>query len=1249
MFGYSGDALMESANGIMKNIYSGHAAIYIGEEDGEDYIVEAMADGIVKTPAKYFVNLAEGENFLGARIPDGLDAWRQAKVVIMARNLAESQLAYDFDFHRQKGPGSGEWTCVGLTEKLYESADIVNPYDLSALEYNPEKYAINITPDGFDDYSQADAAGDRFSKSKEFSQVARRRNIVVPAPEIIGYDLGLIEGGKRFIFFPYTQFIQDVLRPVASDVEIASRFDGSKIRASFDSRKLVISWSLINNPLSSLKVIGSQVGDAGKTVAVAVKNAWQDLSGFFFADDYQDIESVLAASGDEKENASDLGQSVSYQPVAVNKATNNTSLKADEEKEEVTKNKDDDDPETKISLSVGKESLDEIGSSGRGFQLGQLASLEISHSSSTLLAGRVSETQKTAISLGPKDNQLTAYYDKTVTHKAGININKTASSSITENIISDNSSRQESNKTAPATSTATASLGPIYISRIYASGSNDSIELLNGGNQELDLGASGFRLEKTRTADDPSILLRFGDEDDAKYPGGLKIAPGARYLITSRAASAYWQNRADAIVSREGFSWSGNAYTIYLGKGPISSSLDDDIIDAVGFGQATYFRGSAPAPEIKDGYLIDRYQDQKDNHLDYRLLFAADPDYPQTAASENNDQSASNNNQDNSSEQENNNEAENSSSPLALISGVYASGDNDWIELYNPGEKAFDLAAASFRLEKSKTAEDPSLIIRIGNEADGDYPGGTVIPAGGRYLIVRDDASSYFKDQADAIAKREEFSWSGKDYSFFLAHGAVSSGNDQDIVDLLGIGAGASRYQGLAPAPELIEGYYLKRVSNSHENSSDFILSSANDPDYQESGGDSEEPEETSSGFTSPALSDLWHFDECYDAEKVFILGRWDCGQDLYPDGGNASGQFSKSLPAASFSFSFWYFKYDPSAAAAFEISRDDEGEPIKLTVRADQLLIENLPASHGYYNLPQLLDSGVWHQVVLVVDQAMDNWSVYLDGVSVVSESFIARLDWQQSGWRASNYSAHTSIDEIAAWPRPLSSEEVATIYASNQVFAPFTPLAAVPLELKHFWTFSEDVGTSSADVVGGLSLPVAADSWTGRKHDDYAIKVHYGQDFSVDMNEVLPSSFSSSFWWRNESYPDIGRLKISLFDDSPEEGKIFSATLDYDQQPYIFNGVSGFLGRQSNSIIPNDSAWHHFAFVYDVNSFSLKTFVDGVKIKEMQFVRIKDGRKIGRLSLSSDSSAAAIDDLSLWSGALSPDNIKDIYTNNK
>ena len=54
---------------------------------------------------------------------------------------------------------------------------------------------------------------------------------------------------------------------------------------------------------------------------------------------------------------------------------------------------------------------------------------------------------------------------------------------------------------------------------------------------------------------------------------------------------------------------------------------------------------------------------------------------------------------------------------IATIDKIYATDDSDWIELYNPTDHDFDLAAAGYRIEWAKSAKDRNrlwlLVMRI--------------------------------------------------------------------------------------------------------------------------------------------------------------------------------------------------------------------------------------------------------------------------------------------------------------------------------------------------------------------------------------------------------------------------------------------------------------------------------------------------------------------------------------------------------
>lgn len=1246
MYGYSQDPLIEIDKGILKNVYSGHAAIYIGRENGEDYIIEAMGDGLVKTPAKYFVNLAEGETFLGARMPKKVTALQQAKVVALAKSLVSHKLAYDYSFSKQKGPDSGDWTCVGLTEKLYESANISNPNNLASLEYDEDYYAVNITPDGFDNYSKVNKLGDCFSKDKEFSKIARRQELLIPAPELIGYDLGLEYDGERYIFLPYTQFLQNTLEPVAADVVIASSFSGPEVRGNINVASLVLRWSLVNNPLSSLSNLAQGLKEISIDAFKKTKNIVSNLGKSIFGDEnsteivYQD-DDLKDASTDKEENKA----SVKITKADLNKSAPTPESKATVASSENKKNK------TASSTKVTAEVAAAKTASSTAVKKTAKEKSNPVVSNSNKVNQQIVQAKNTDKKLAASStNSTLAYYNHVTVHAASVPATVVSSSTSTSPVNTNN---------IPSSIATNTVLTKIKINRIYSTSGNDFIELVNSSSQDLDLAAAGIRLEKTKTAEDPSLLFRFGDLEDGEYPGGTIIKAGSKYLITGRNAYSFYKNQAAALVDREGFSWGSSGYTIYLGRGPISSSNDADIIDAVGFGpNASYYQGSGPAPEIIDNYILSRVYANNNNALDFKLTLANDPSYVLPASDQN---------QSTSSTEINVNEEINSSSTIitasssvatttninysALINKIYSTGDNDWVELLNNSDLDFDLAAANFRLEKSKSGEDPSLLIRFGNIDDAQYPGGTIIKAHDKYLIMRDEANDYFKQQADAISLRDEFSWTGSGYTLYLGDGPISSSTDENIIDAVGYGPDATYYKGTGPALEILDNYILNRINETNNNQLDFNLILSGDPSIASSTATSSEPNLSTAqaSILSPGLTDLWHFDECYGIGG-WEVGRWECARSLDYNYATASGTTNKMLDYNSFSAAFYYKGVNGNSRVYFELPNNVSADnSINLNLHYGMIIINNLPNSEGRYYLDTKIGDGLWHQLVLVVNQANDYWSLYIDGQEIIREEFFADLN-NFSSWQASNGSDAFLFDELAFWDRPLASGEILANFLAGNPFAPFAskPSQAAP-ELKHFWDFEEDTGTTTVDSIGGSILSVGENDWYGRSHNNYALNIISGQEVAGDLNESLSSDLSITLWWKNAVFPQEGRLNLYLLDSDSTEVNIFALIVDNFRQSYWFNSNYGVFSEGLDLAIPNDDQWHHLAMVYDSYRYLLNFYVDGIKKGSKSLIWMKPGHDLEQLKIYSNSYSATIDELGLWSGALNEAQIMDIYTNNK
>jgi hypothetical protein len=1274
MYGYSSDPLILIENGVMKNIYPGHVGIYIGREDGVDYVVEALANGVVKTPAKQFVNTADGEKFLGAKLPRQLTTLQRSKAVALAKSLAARGLDYDVDFQSQKGPASGQWTCVGLVEKIYESADISNPNNLAALEYNENYYAVDITPDGFDSQSVFNEDGDCLSRDLEFSKIFRRIETLLPLPELVGYNAGLEYQGERYIFLPYTQFLQASLTDVVPDIPVASEFSSDEERGRVKAAALILRWSLVNNPESSLNRIvaaltgiGQQAVDKGVAL---VRNIG---------------ELILGSKSQTKISVNNLSTSTKSVGTAKSSTKSSASSKSSTAKAgSATQQVIDNAPPVKMNINSKIAKTDSKAATKTGTN--QSATGAKTGTSSKLVNTKVASPVTASSSL------------KTAAAKVPT---PTVSSSEINNSNAANMANSGSGSGSGSSSNVRV-LSPILINKIYSTGDNNWLQLYNPTASDYDLATNEYRLEKVKAAVDPSFMVRIGNTADGAYPGGTVIPAHGYYLLVSSKANSYYRTKAQAIITRDDFFWPKTGYTIYLGSGAISSYDDPDIIDAVGFGpDAAYFQGSGPASLITDNFILARNTNQHDNALDFCLIPSDDPGLAAFFAALNSGQSAtttesttatSTNQTATSTEQiassteiiatstettatsseptdetdptdnsEDDGESDNQTTEpdLALISKIYSTGENDWLELYNPTEHDLDLAVANFRLERAVTLIDPKILIRFGNLDDGTYPGGTVIPAGGRYLVVRNEATPYYLNQADAIASRTDFAWTGSGHSLYLGRGSLSSSTDSDIVDLVGIGPDATYWQGSAPAPAITDYLMLNRISATGQNNSDFELIEADDPDKPIGSATSTIPTVFTNPFfaslpdlyvpppplNSPGLTDSWNFDECYGAGS-HTVGRWGCARQIGMGLANLQATLAQPIDLDNLSVSFYYRSVEPTPSAILRLY-NSAGEYAKVGIKRGLITVEGLPTNDIYFwgSTSEIPFDENWHLATLVVNQAEDYWAVYIDGEQRAYKNFMSDLTPMTSLEVSGNQSVY-QIDELAVWNRSLSLSEVVANQTANRPFFPaFSRADQLPAVLKYFWRFEEDAGVMAIDEMSSTTLSVYSNLWLGRKHNNYAMSVDYNNNLSANLaTPIVAQDLSVTFWWRNAAYPSFGRANVAL-SNSADSVKLFSFQADNTSQPTWLNDNYSLL----SAAFPNNDLWHHIGVVYDSYRYRLIFYLDGVEKLSRPWIRYPGNQTINKLVVSTNANGSAIDDLSLWEGALSAAEIDNIFANTK
>jgi len=255
MYGYNN---FESSF-LSGQIYPGAVGIYIGkgQKTGIPLVVEVDYGEVRIIPAKYFVDMDKGEEFVAAKIPEDFEYNHKIAKSIMRKIISQEHELFDYTYGNQKGPQSGEWTSVGFVEKIYESTNAPH------LTYHPEPlmnyshYAINITPDGFDSQSEINESRDCFSLSQEFSKIhklgkgdfwerfafqefqdiIRMVKTKIDINKILQINIfGRDYDGDRYFFFPATQLNQSNLKNVPIDIKIAS-FGKSQLAGAFSERR----------------------------------------------------------------------------------------------------------------------------------------------------------------------------------------------------------------------------------------------------------------------------------------------------------------------------------------------------------------------------------------------------------------------------------------------------------------------------------------------------------------------------------------------------------------------------------------------------------------------------------------------------------------------------------------------------------------------------------------------------------------------------------------------------------------------------------------------------------------------------------------------------------------------------------------------------------------------------------------------------------------------------------------------------
>ena len=155
------------------------------------------------------------------------------------------------------------------------------------------------------------------------------------------------------------------------------------------------------------------------------------------------------------------------------------------------------------------------------------------------------------------------------------------------------------------------------------------------------------------------------------------------------------------------------------------------------------------------------------------------------------------------------------------LSEIGTENNSGIIELYNASDIDIDLKQQKIRIEVKKntsSSQNPNIFCLL-LESDGIVKSDFVIAAHGYFLIVSSNAISY-TNRADFIVTNKTSNrgfFDGND-TVFLANGSVSSLEDSDILEFVGLGNNS--YQGNSSAPAITGNETIEKKAN--------LLSTAN-------------------------------------------------------------------------------------------------------------------------------------------------------------------------------------------------------------------------------------------------------------------------------------------------------------------------------------------------------------------------------------------------------------------------------------
>ncbi|MFA6394047.1 MAG: alpha/beta fold hydrolase [Patescibacteria group bacterium] len=399
----------------------------------------------------------------------------------------------------------------------------------------------------------------------------------------------------------------------------------------------------------------------------------------------------------------------------------------------------------------------------------------------------------------------------------------------------------------------------------------------------------------------------------------------------------------------------------------------------------------------------------------------------------------------------------------------------------------------------------------------------------------------------------------------------------------------------------------------------------------------------------------LWHFNECAGeiaapfrgSESLSLggsawkAGRWNCSSELFWSGAPMSADFNEPLTAGELAISAWVnFPYDNSRF--FFRFTNPSGEAAKISIDSVYVDAENLTGPFSRFPSPFPAD-GAWHQAVFTINASGGLWKLYFDGNEVLSSSLEDYEFSRFSRLEIGTNNNYTLMDEIAVWRRALDSEEVRGIYGANAEMPPAAPvIPADEKETRHLWQFDEGSGDILNDAAGETDLTQNADFSEGKWGGGLSQSWQPAQRIDKSLDKAITSrDLTFEFWFKNASHPNEGRGSIYLSGPTGNFGIQASPS-----------ALSLFIPGETKALgsLPalSDDGWHYLALVFNSHDYRYDFYIDGQNIYSKESIPLINP-SFDTIHIRGENFPYSIDELAIFQGALSQDEIREYYNSGK